>query len=229
MPDRDAMEDDYASELEQLWTRFVEEVRTQALNAMETGALVAAGSRQRDPFAYTNVLNSWYGAVRELSARRGDIMTEDITTILMNSDLPFDVYGETRDLLAQAREEDWGDWHTKRALSRLLIPKKHRSLKADTPEHRDWTARIRGIARTAATRNYNLLEQDYIVMQGMTRKRWVTAGDERVRPSHAAANGEVRKINEQFLVGGYLMAVPGDPAAPWSETVNCRCSIVGVE
>lgn len=227
---RDALEQEFAQELDRLWVRFVDEVQAQANKALTSPALVAAGPRERDPFAYTNVLNTWRGAVRELSSRRGDIMTEDITMLLMESNLPYDLYVDTRDLLVQAREEGWSDWKAKREISALLIPKKTpRDARADTAEHRDWVARVRGIARTAATRNYNILSLDWIVQEGMTQKRWCSQDDPRVRPSHAAADGQTVPVSQNFTVAGYLMSAPGDPAAPASETANCRCYVVGVE
>lgn len=231
MRSRDALEEDYTEELDALWDAFVREVQRQANDALESAALVAAGSRQRDPFAYTNVLNTWRETVRSLSDRREDIMTEDITMELMNSNLPFDLYSDTRDLLMKARDEGWSDWRTKRELSSLLIPKKkpHRDLPADTPEHRKWVARIRGIARSAATRNYNIMALDLIVTEGMPRKRWESQDDARVRPTHAMADGQTVLVNESFMVGGFAMAAPGDPAAPVGETAGCRCYVVGVE
>jgi HK97 family phage portal protein len=57
-------------------------------------------------------------------------------------------------------------------------------------------------------------------------KTWLTEGDERVRPTHAQANGQQRTIDQPYDVGGYRFLFPkdnsGDPAR--DETVNCRCS-----
>lgn len=54
-------------------------------------------------------------------------------------------------------------------------------------------------------------------------KVWNTHGDERVRDSHQAANGQQRRGSERFLVGSAMMLHPLDPSAPISETANCRC------
>ena len=32
----------------------------------------------------------------------------------------------------------------------------------------------------------------------------------------------------EFVVGGFVLAYPADPAGPAQETAGCRCSIVGV-
>jgi len=53
---------------------------------------------------------------------------------------------------------------------------------------------------------------------------WRTAGDARVRDSHAAMDGDVRPEGEPFLSGaGNYLEYPGDPKAPPEETINCRC------
>ena len=57
------------------------------------------------------------------------------------------------------------------------------------------------------------------------QRTWVTARDERVRPTHHAAAGQVRGIDEPFVVGGAQLRYPGDSRAPARETVNCRCSL----
>ena len=54
-------------------------------------------------------------------------------------------------------------------------------------------------------------------------KTWRTVGDERVRPSHAAASGQTRRMEELYLVGGSMLSYPGDPSGPVRETINCRC------
>jgi hypothetical protein len=55
-------------------------------------------------------------------------------------------------------------------------------------------------------------------------KEWVTAGDDKVRPSHrqAGLEGPV-PAGEPFNVGGHEMFGPGDLTAPIEEWANCRC------
>ena len=57
------------------------------------------------------------------------------------------------------------------------------------------------------------------------QRTWVTARDERVRETHRAAGGQVRGINEPFIVGGAQMRYPGDPQGPARETIQCRCAL----
>jgi|SRR5215813_9063932 len=59
---------------------------------------------------------------------------------------------------------------------------------------------------------------------GSVRYIWRTAGDNRVRDSHAEMEGEVRPEGEPFISGdGNYLEYPGDPKAPPEETINCRC------
>jgi len=55
-------------------------------------------------------------------------------------------------------------------------------------------------------------------------RKWVTSKDEKVRPSHRFAQGQIRGLKEQFITGdGNLLRFPGDPRAPASDTIRCRC------
>jgi hypothetical protein len=56
-------------------------------------------------------------------------------------------------------------------------------------------------------------------------KKWVSREDARVRLHHAAANGQVQEVNEDFVVGGELMMYPGDPKASARNNANCRCTV----
>ncbi len=70
-----------------------------------------------------------------------------------------------------------------------------------------------------AVDNGSLLSEDLI-------RTWFTARDSRVRDSHVSMNGQVRGLNESFLSGsGSRLEFPGDPRAPASEVVQCRCVV----
>lgn len=55
-------------------------------------------------------------------------------------------------------------------------------------------------------------------------KIWTTVGDQHVRRTHSAADGQRRPIEDPFVVGGYMLDHPRDPAGPVEETINCRCT-----
>ena len=55
-------------------------------------------------------------------------------------------------------------------------------------------------------------------------KEWFAALDERTRPAHAAANGQVVEAKEPFNVGGEELMMPGDSSGSPKNVINCRCS-----
>ena len=60
----------------------------------------------------------------------------------------------------------------------------------------------------------------------VVRRVWRSAGDARVRDSHRHLNGTSVGFNQSFLTArGARLKFPGDPAAPASEIVNCRCHL----
>ena len=82
-----------------------------------------------------------------------------------------------------------------------------------------------GLARAVATGAYARAVLDALDARGAGRKRWVTRRDDRVRPTHAAADGQTVLVGEPFIVGGWALMFPGDPVAPLVETAGCRCVI----
>jgi len=55
-------------------------------------------------------------------------------------------------------------------------------------------------------------------------KTWLSAGDDRVRPTHAEADGQNVPIDQPFNVGGEDLMYPGDPAGSDEECMQCRCT-----
>ena len=59
-------------------------------------------------------------------------------------------------------------------------------------------------------------------------KRWVSTADGRTRSAHAAANGQIVEMDDDFLVGGARMRFTGDPRGGARNVINCRCTVVYV-
>lgn len=59
--------------------------------------------------------------------------------------------------------------------------------------------------------------------EGKQFKQWVTENDDAVRLEHRLVEGEVKKIDEYFIVGGELMLYPRDPNGSAWNTIRCRC------
>lgn len=84
-------------------------------------------------------------------------------------------------------------------------------------------SRARVIVRTESVRAMN-----YGTMLGADKsalvldKRWITAHDERVRPSHRDQDGVKIDMEGTFPNG---CSFPGDPDGGAKETINCRCTI----
>lgn len=55
-------------------------------------------------------------------------------------------------------------------------------------------------------------------------KRWQSTPDQRVRHTHATADGQVRPLHDPFEIGDHRLQFPGDPLGPAGEVINCRCS-----
>lgn len=85
------------------------------------------------------------------------------------------------------------------------------------------------IAENEANTMYE--DEDYILAlkEGMTRKKWVTMQDRRVRDTHREVEGVTIPIDEFFQVGAAQMLYPKDVINGGGypeEIVNCRCSCI---
>jgi len=101
---------------------------------------------------------------------------------------------------------------------RELLPKLKGSLKQAFV---DRDSRALTIAQTesgkaASGARYMAMEKSEVV----EKHEWVTAGDGEVRDSHAALNGMIVPIGEEFKSG---LRYPMDPNGAPEEVINCRC------
>jgi uncharacterized protein with gpF-like domain len=64
---------------------------------------------------------------------------------------------------------------------------------------------------------------------GVSRKRWLTSGNDNVRPAHAAANGQEVGIDEAFIVDGEELDHPGDEHGSPANVINCHCISIPVK
>lgn len=65
-----------------------------------------------------------------------------------------------------------------------------------------------------------------ILREDQVERTWFVTRDERLRSSHSAMSGQTRGLNEAFISGnGNSLMFPGDPVAPASDIVQCRCSL----
>ncbi len=81
------------------------------------------------------------------------------------------------------------------------------------------------IARTETALAFNHAHFRVMGAAGVRRHEWLTAGDERVRDSHVAQDGQVVAVGEEFDNG---LLHPLDVFGDASETINCRCITLAV-
>jgi DNA topoisomerase IB len=97
----------------------------------------------------------------------------------------------------------------------------------------DWQVRATRIARTESTAAWNSGALAALAAEGRTHKKWLAhvkgKNSGRTRESHREAHGQVVMLSRPFKVGQSLLMMPGDPAAPPWETINCRCTVVGAD
>lgn len=55
-------------------------------------------------------------------------------------------------------------------------------------------------------------------------KAWLATTDERVRGTHAVAEGQIVRLREPFRVGAAELQHPGEAGGPAHEVINCRCT-----
>jgi len=88
--------------------------------------------------------------------------------------------------------------------------------------------RTESISRTETIRSSNAGTNQLFNEWGVKRKEWLSTNDDRTRPEHIAANGQVVGINEKFNVGGEELEFPGDPNGSPENTIQCRCTTLPV-
>jgi len=59
---------------------------------------------------------------------------------------------------------------------------------------------------------------------GVEWERWLATLDGKERPDHFEAHGQIKTIDDVFVVGGEELRYVGDPEASLEQTANCRCS-----
>ena len=80
------------------------------------------------------------------------------------------------------------------------------------------------IARTTANAAYNNARATFFSLKGVSRHKWVNAGDSNVRDSHVQEGGNEVAFGQSFPVTHLLY--PHDPSGSAAEVINCRCTTI---
>lgn len=82
-------------------------------------------------------------------------------------------------------------------------------------------------AATIVTFSVERVKEQLSRSLGLTHKKWLTRLDNKVRHSHRVLEGQTIKIEDVFTMpSGAKLSRPGDPTAPLSERLNCRCRLL---
>lgn len=162
----------------------------------------------------------WDAAMRELD---GPAKSFDITNPVLQDQLrrtrnfmvntPDEVYV----MVIRALDNHAGDPVAQEAAVREIL---------DVTGTVNWPSRARTVAVTEVHRAYNFgsLAAAMNVGRGV-RKTWNAKEDKATRPFHAAADGQVRPVNQAFDVGGENLMAPGDPDGSAWNVIQCRCKL----
>lgn len=83
------------------------------------------------------------------------------------------------------------------------------------------------IARTETISASNQASMVVAASTGLKLKKiWLSTKDTRTRDTHKIADGQSRRMDEKFSVGGEKMDQPGDITASPSNVINCRCTVI---
>lgn len=92
------------------------------------------------------------------------------------------------------------------------------------------TNRAMTIVRTELQRVYSTASYESMAeaaAQGYALdKVWRRSSKAHPRPSHALADGQRRRWDEPFMIGGHALMYPHDPKAPAAEIINCGCMMI---
>lgn len=90
------------------------------------------------------------------------------------------------------------------------------------------TERAEVITKTEMGRAFSMAHQASLVsateMLPDLQKMWLHAGHpKQPRPYHLRLNGDIKAVDQPFLIGSVIMMYPRDPKGPIGEIINCGC------
>lgn len=143
--------------------------------------------------------------------------------------------GEQLKALENALRDGRSDRSVKRALQRMTpLPEAQIAGMVERYQKRFIKYRSEVIARTEALASVHAgVEEAW--QQGADRglwqvedleREWDSSGDGRVRDTHRFLNGQKKAMGEPWRTSNGVIRYPGDPNAPASERIQCRCVVL---
>lgn len=143
----------------------------------------------------------------------------------------------TQSRLHEALENKLRDARFDRTIQRAMrdgapIPVTTREAMVRAYRNRALRYRAETIARTESLRSLHAAQEEAIRQAidsgALSRDRvsfiWRSAQDSRVRDTHKSLDGQTVRMGDMFVSpSGARLEYPGDPRAPISEVINCRC------
>jgi len=155
---------------------------------------------------------------KDIEGEIGRLITQWIfVNALIESNL---ISGTTADLIASAIAVNVGEGE--RVISKAI----REAVGGNIAQHR-----ARTIARTETHDASQASQLEMVNKMNFPPdgKEWVTIQDGRERDSHRRSDGQERKREDPFDVGGKKMQRPGDRRGGASEVINCRCVMVFID
>ena len=204
------------------WTAMKEQAAQELLNANKT-AMAYINDQLPGIYAinYNGVVDGINGQIKGYSFELVDANTVKNLATSEKTLLPYKYVDGKKDVR----------WNTQKVNSEIMqgiiqgesIPKMAKRLSNVTEMNR--TSAIRN-ARTTVTSAENKGRMDMLHEardKGVEmQKVWRATSDSRTRDSHAALDGAIADIDDEFDNG---LMYPGDPDGEPSEVYNCRCTL----
>lgn len=214
----------------ELVSRVVEDVRTAARQKLITG--MERGDAPR------RVALDVIGRINRASGKRdggvlGLTAQQERAAQAAEDELRSGDAAALRSYLARAKRDRRFDRSVQKAIREGGALSAETVTKAAT-QYRNRLLQLRGetIARTEALTALNAAQFEALLQAVETgklrasqiRRVWRSAGDRRVRDTHAGLHGDTAGLTEAFQSpSGATLRFPGDPLAPAAERINCRC------
>jgi hypothetical protein len=211
-----------------LVTNIIEDQRTMLRNTLTSG--MEAGSNPR------TVALDIVGRYNRLTGQReggfiGLTAAQQQTVAKLSAGLLSGDEQALRDYLTLARRDKRFDRAVLKALEEGK-PLDKPTIDRIVSRYKDGLLKLRGetIGRTEALSSLHNAQNEAIrqaILSGavkpeQVRRIWRSAADDRVRESHRFMNGQSVGLYERFPNG---LLYPGEPGAPASEVINCRCNL----